>query len=144
MERWSWDHPSWGIRVYRTAGGLRLAITHQRYDVERGFDSSAISGLAVDPLYLRLCSAQKSYRARLTPKPWRLGVSVPQCSWPFETSKQKDRFDVWEKEYVALSEKFAVCELVKTLGNSSVLPEFSPLIALHDRLTKAESGLPLA
>lgn len=144
IENWSWNNPSWGLRVYRTAAGLRLAVTHELFDPEKIHNERICSDLNVDSLYLKLCKAQQSFRARLSPKPWRIGLSGPPASWPFINDSAKNVFLNWEEEYGQRSKEYAVCEFVKSYGNGKIHPEFSQLISLHDELTKANSKLPLA
>jgi hypothetical protein len=55
------------------------------------------------------CDAQECYRARLTPKPWRMGDGDHH-----------------------------VCNLVDTIG-SIVLPCFESQLAMHDEMTLARS-----
>jgi hypothetical protein len=97
-----------------------------------------------DPLYVRLCRMQESFRARLTPKPWRMGIRKPPVQFPFDTSAEQARFSEWEREYESESVKHATCAYQSAFGTGAALPEFEALIRLHDSKTKATSGLPLA
>ena len=136
--------PRCGVRVYRTRAGLRHMITHRPMDPKSDATLRTMVELGADPLYLRLCKAQESFRARLTPKPWRCGVSAPQVRFPWPGAEAESRFRVWERDYEARSQRYATCELVREIGNAKVHPEIKSLFKLHDRLTKATSGLQLA
>src|SRR5579883_40361 len=70
-ENWSRRHPEWGWRIYRTRAGLRLMATHDLVPADSALAEEVFDALGADPLYQKLCRAQKCYRARLTPKPWR-------------------------------------------------------------------------
>ena len=65
------DH-SRGARVYETAAGLRYLITAPSLDPCSESCEKLMQRLGADPLYRVLCRAQACFRARLTPKPWRV------------------------------------------------------------------------
>ena len=142
VEGWLARNRDWGFRVYRTKSGLRLMAAHA--PVEAADGDSVMSALGADPLYLRLCRAQKSYRARLTPKPWRCGLRAPGVEWPFADLRAEGRFREWQREYDEKSPRFATCRFVRVLGNTSVDAKLEPLLALHDERTRARSELALA
>lgn len=95
-----------------------------------------------DILYMRLCQAQESFRARLTPKPWRCGVKNPPNRFPWEQPSQENLFRSWQQQYEQSSTRFGVCHLVRELGDTRPHPRIAPVLALHDQL--ACSNLPLA
>ena len=141
---WLASRPDWGLRVYRTRGGLRLAAMHDVFDPTAPTTGESMSGLGCDPLYLRLCRAQQSFRARLTPKPWRCGARVPPVRFPFETSAEDRAFRAWRADYDERQRRFATCALLETLGASTRNREVEEILAVHDAETRATSGLPLA
>jgi hypothetical protein len=133
----------WGFRAYRTKAGLRLLATHGPVPVDaRALE--LMGALGADPLYVRLCKAQASFRARLTPKPWRCGTHAPGVRWPFPDAAAERRFRDWRTEYENLAQRYATCTFLRTLGNADVHPEVVPIRELHDERTRAGSGLPLA
>jgi hypothetical protein len=97
-----------------------------------------------DPLYMRLCRIQKSFRARLTPKPWRCGSSKLKVGFPFTGPHDQTRFNNWQAQYEPLANRFATCRFLAEIGNSPVDPLVQALVTVHDTTTKAMSGLPLA
>jgi hypothetical protein len=67
--------PDWEVRVYRTPVGLRVLVTHRTFDPNEPEVLACFRALRVDKLYARMCRRQKCFRARVSAKPWRAGVS---------------------------------------------------------------------
>ncbi|MEZ6183487.1 MAG: hypothetical protein R3F62_00580 [Planctomycetota bacterium] len=130
-----------GARVYRTHSGLRLLLTDRPYVPDAPETLRLLETLGSDPLYRTLCRAQACFRARLTPKPWRCGLSRPPCRWPY---RDPDAMARWVERYERASEGLASARLLTHLGSGEVHPEVAPVVALHDHLTGAERDLPLA
>jgi hypothetical protein len=143
LASWAAARPDLGVRVYRTASGLRVFVTGLAEPASAAGDA-ILAELDADPVYRELCRTHGMFRARLTPKPWRLPrMRAPVGRWPFETARAERRFQQWLAAYTAASAGYAVCQLVTTHG-----PEPSPVeqqvIALHDDRTRAQASLPLA
>jgi hypothetical protein len=141
---WLAARPDWSMRVYRTRAGLRLAATHDVFDPTAPTTWESMRALGCDPLYLRLCRAQQSFRARLTPKPWRCGARVPPVRFPFETLADERAFRAWQRDYDERQRRFATCARLETLGGGVDNAEADEVLAVHDAETRATSGLPLA
>ncbi|HEX2204375.1 MAG TPA: hypothetical protein VHG91_13785, partial [Longimicrobium sp.] len=144
LRRWVAARPDWRVRVYRTHSGLRYLVTHALFSPTDGEARAAMTALGADPQYVRLCQAQKSFRARLTPKPWRVGLSTPPARFPYESAADEHAMRAWEASYARASAGYAACRLIEELGSGTEHPEVAPLRALHDEQTRASSGLPLA
>lgn len=143
--RWADSHPGWSFRAYKTKAGLRLMATQALVlPDDPVVVADLFPAMGTDALYARLCKTQGSYRARLTPKPWRCGVNAPRWRWPWTSPEAEERFRDWLTEYRKKAGRFATCELVAEVGPRSVLPEIASVIALHDKATRVGSGLPLA
>jgi len=142
--RWAAAHPSWGWRIYRTAAGLRLLATHAPFRPGDDLVQEAFRELGADPLYARLCHAQACFRARLTPKPWRLGLRTSPPPWPWADAAAEAEFVAWERSYRAAADGYATCELLRVVGNPEIHPELRELLAWHDEVCLVGSGLPLA
>jgi hypothetical protein len=112
------EHPSMGFRIYKTAGGLRYICTTHMFDPSALSSDSMMRQLFADPKYRNLCRFQETYRARLTPKPWRVGV-----------------YD---------EEDCKVCELLDVVGEVKILDNFKDMIEFHDAKTIGEVHLKLA
>jgi hypothetical protein len=148
MERlraWSRQSTSHGARVYRTAAGLRYLLTHPSMAPDGGDTGRLMEQLGADPLYARLCRAQGSFRARLSPKPWRIGVrGTPKLSFE-KLADASDGVNAWLRTYEQACGGYAVCELVDEVGNTRPPDDDTArLVSLHDDVAKVGSGLPLA
>jgi hypothetical protein len=131
-------------RVYQTAAGFRLMIIDASYRPGSPETEALLAEYDTDPLYVRLCRMQESFRARLTPKPWRCGMRIPPGAFPYETSDALNRYKEWESDYNAKASGYATCRLVTQLGSGFARNEFRELIDFHDRETKATEELRLA
>lgn len=140
VHHWVSGRPQWGWRVYRTRSGIRLMATHQPIASDETTTNEAFETFSSDPLYRKLCAAQKCFRARLTPKPWRCGMRNPRHRWPWKDAKAESAFRAWEKKYLSTSIGFASCRLLGHFGNTSLHPALLELIEFHDRATQAEKS----
>jgi hypothetical protein len=131
-------------RVYRTAGGFRVMIPHMRFAPDSSESNALMTEFRSDPLYVKLCQMHGSYRARLTPKPWRCDFRKPPVTFPYETPSDLSRFQPWEAEYNRYAARYATCKYEATFGGVRILPEFESLIEYHDQETRANAPLPLA
>jgi hypothetical protein len=144
VQAWTQKNPAWGWRIYRTRAGLRLLATHGLSAPDTSASDNVFDALDADPLYRTLCKNQKCFRARLSPKPWRIGVANPRARWPFADGKEEQHFKEWQTGYDQACAEWATCELIKQTGNTSVHPEVQLILGLHDQATRAESKLALA
>lgn len=135
--------PSFGCRVYRTPAGLRLLMTHKEGEPTGQETQAMMQALGSDPLYVRLCQRQACFRARLTPKPWRMGMPAPTASWPYVDASAESRHRDWLRRYDSGRKKYAACAYLRTLGSTTVLPSLAPIVHLHDARA-LQNGVPLA
>jgi len=131
-------------RVYRTAAGLRLLITDRLFEPASAEAERLMTACGADPAFVRLCRGQKSFRARLTPKPWRCGAGRPPGRHPREDPAMQEAFERWLATYEAAASGWATCDLLAELGSGRVHEDIEPLLRLHDQATRCGSGLPLA
>lgn len=132
-----------GLRVYRTAGGFRLLITHQTFDPIAAETHGLLRAFGADTMYARLCKTQECFRARLSAKFWRCGAARPPSRFPWVDAVQEAQYRQWEQEYHRRANEFATCELVGIVGQPEVHAEVAPILEIHDRLT-IRSGATLA
>lgn len=144
VKEWLRDRNDYGLRAYRTAAGLRLLVTSAFHDPASTDTRAVLEALDCDPMYVKLCQTQQSFRARLTPKPWRCRAHNPGVSYPFENAGAQRRFEQWLATYESKTPAYATCAFVAEMGRARCLPEMEPLVELHDELTGAKSGRPLA
>jgi len=130
------------VRVYKTAAGYRAMVVNAGFDASSARAEELLKEFGADPLYVRLCKTQQSFRARLTPKPWRCDLGTPPVTFPFETANAETRFQQWLRQYTAKIGGYSTCRYLASFGNAH--EAFSELIEYHDRETKSDSLLPLA
>jgi hypothetical protein len=147
IEQFAAAHPEWAFRVYRTPAGLRVLITHRPFDPNEPAVREVFAALGVDPLYERMCLNQQCFRARVSPKPWRIGIDrhmKPRPGvWPVRPERLPER-QAWIADYEAAAEGFAACEFVEAVGSGIVHPDVARVVKLHDELSGATSGRPIA
>ena len=132
------------FRVYRTAAGWRVLATDRDYDSKSSEAQAAMREMGADPAFLQLCRVQESFRARLTPKPWRCGGAPPPGQHPREDENSIASFARWLETYDRACKSKATCRFMESVGANRVAANLSPIVDLHDSLTRATTDLPLA
>ena len=132
------------VRVYRTAAGYRLLATDRLYTPGSSESESLMRQVGADPAFIQLCRIQDSFRARLTPKPWRIGKGAPPGDFPREDAELQRAFDQWLQEYDRAAGSKATCQFIETIGDGTIHPDVAHIVQLHDERTRATSSLPLA
>ena len=132
------------FRIYRTAAGFRVLGTDPAFPQGDRTATELLADPVVDSAYAKLCGVQQSYRARLTPKPWRCGCERPPARFPFASESERVRHSGWLEEYERASAAKATCALVREVGWGRVSSEIAAVLELHDRTTRVGSDLPLA
>ena len=139
--------PQWRVRLYRTPAGLRVLALHRRFDPAEPEVGEFFNAVRADRIYVRMCLNQRCFRARLSPKPWRIGMGShikPRPGiWPVKPERQAER-NQWNAKYEAAAQAYAACALVGDLGSGAIDAGAEAVRELHDRECRAESGLPLA
>lgn len=132
------------FRVYRTAGGFRVMAVERLFEPGSGEAERIMTAVGADPQFVQLCRAQRSFRARLTPKPWRCGWSTPPGEYPREDPAATAKFLAWRAEYERRCATKATCRFVEKVGNGWTSSAIEPLVKLHDDMTRANEALDLA
>lgn len=133
-----------GFRIYRTAAGYRVLATTCEFDPMSARSQQLMQAAGADTAFMYLCRVQKSFRARLTPKPWRCGASLPPNSFPRQTSDERSCFADWLAHYERACRNRATCQFVEHVGPLEMHGRIRSIVELHDRETKAFEPLPLA
>ncbi len=119
----------------------------RRFDPREPLVAEFFRALGTDPLYVRMCLKQNCFRARLSAKPWRIGIEShlkPRPGvWPIAPERMPQRTR-WIEHYDQLAAGYAACRLVEDLGSGKVDPDVRWLQQLHDDLSGARSGKPIA
>ncbi|TXH77256.1 MAG: hypothetical protein E6Q88_01975 [Lysobacteraceae bacterium] len=141
------EKPEWRLRIYRTPAGLRLLAVHRRFDPNDPQVDACFGAWGVDALYARMCRHQQCFRARVSPKPWRIGMQRLRppysAAWRPEHAEMSSRRD-WIERYEHQARDYASCRYVETLGEGKTDPQIEILQRWHDELCQAEQSLPLA
>ena len=141
IEDFTAHHPELGVRTYRTRNGFRLLITGSGAAPASDRARELMSSLRSDELYMTLCRVHDTYRARLTPKPWR--IEVDRFEELGTRTAADDVHRAWVKRYREASAEVAVCRLLSSTGPAPD-PLEQQIIDLHDRAVRPESGQRLA
>lgn len=140
-------HPDWRIRLYRTPAGLRALVMHRTFEPSEPEVAAFFSALGTDPLYVKMCLRQNCFRARVSPKPWRIGIEAhlkPRPGvWPVRPEALPAR-RAWIDAYQDKAAAFSSCQFDRELGGGQVHSGVQAVQRLHDQLARAESGLPAA
>lgn len=140
-------HPSWNFRVYRTPAGFRAMATHDRLDPRSEEVAKCFEALGTDQIYRNMCVRQNCFRARVSPKPWRIGIGdhirPRPGTWPVKPEFIPPRNE-WIRAYDVAAVGFASCEFIESVGSGVVDSSIAPVLSWHDQLSRAESGLPIA
>lgn len=134
-------HPDWGVSAYRTAAGFRVLVTGTGAGPNDHMSAAIMDELSADRIYAGLCAAHDSFRARLTPKPWRVGWHSLNMTYP--DSQDSPKLQPWLTGYRQRSQGYATCQLLMRQGPPASADE-QLVIDLHDQVTLANSGLSLA
>jgi hypothetical protein len=144
LENWARAYPELGVIVYRTASGLRVFVTGVGEPPSSARADQILVDLGADPIYRELCRSHDTFRARLTPKPWRLPrMRAPLGRWPYPEGRAERRFQRWLTEYEAAAQTYAVCRRLASHGSAPSTLE-ARIIQLHDDRTRVSAQLPLA
>lgn len=140
-------HPDWHLRIYRTPAGLRLLAMHKTFGPEDPEVATIFREIEADRIYVQMCTNQHCFRARVSPKPWRIGIEShlkPRPGvWPINPDRMPDRIR-WVEEYERKADAYASCRFMTAKGNGAVDPAVEKVRALHDDLCRAHSDLPIA
>ena len=114
------------FRIYETTKGLRV-IGKKYLNPADAETASLMQKLAVDWIYIVMSQKQHCYRARITPKPYRMKIKTIKIKSPLdcETPEYLD----WNAHYVKAAKQYSVVKLIKTLGQDFAN---EPAIKLHD------------
>jgi hypothetical protein len=146
VQRFVRAHPEAHVRLYRTPAGLRLLFMHRTFDPGEAAVAEYFLALSSDPVYARMCLNQRCFRARVSPKPWRIGVGQHMRprpgTWPVNPARLPERTR-WIEAYEQAALGYASCGYVASLGSPAVNPSAHRVQVLHDELCRATSALPM-
>ncbi len=133
-----------GFRIYRTAAGFRVLATIHEFAPASEQSQRLMKAAGADTAFTYLCRIQNSFRARLTPKPWRCGAPQPPNCFPRSSSDEQRCFADWVAEYELACRDHATCQFLEHVGSEEAHQRIQSIVEVHDRETKAFESLPLA
>lgn len=140
-------NPDWHLRVYRTPNGFRLLAMHRTFDPLDPQVTAFFEAIGADSYYALSCRHQHCFRARVSGKPWRMGLRghMPRhrSVWPIADEHRPER-ERWVAEYERKAEGFAACRFVEALGSRDYVSATQSVQRLHDDLCRAGRDLPMA
>ena len=98
-------------------------------------------------MYARKCFNQNCFRARISSKPWRIGL--PRLRSPYSAAWRPEHADLparreWIAAYETRAEAYAACRRVETLGSAHANPAAEAVQQLHDAFCRADQNLRIA
>ena len=146
VRRVAGDVPGGRFVVYETPAGLRVLALHATFDPRSPATHSLFEAFGADPAYVQMCELQACFRARVSGKPWRMGVRHirPRPGvWPVHPDRLATR-EHWIAEYEAIAARHAACRFREEIGTGRVHARCAEVQRVHDELSRARSGLPIA
>lgn len=133
-----------GFRIYRTAAGYRILATSREFTPGSFQSQRLMASVGADDAFMKLCLTQNSFRARLTPKPWRCGARRPPNSFPRSSTTEQQRFVEWRAHYDHACHDLATCQFLGNIGSTTIHDAIRPIVDFHDHQTRAFQTLALA
>lgn len=128
-----------GFRLYETFQGARVIVLGKEFAPRDSATLSLMREFNCDPLYVSICRKQNCFRARLTPKPYRIKMQAYKVQYPREGDDPA--FQNWLREYEYQSRNFSTCNFIEQVGSSQAEVE---AVRVHDKITGATVNRALA
>lgn len=147
IERFLESHPDWHVRLYDTPAGMRVLAMHRTFKTDDPEVAECFDALGADRQYARMCRFQKCFRARISPKPWRIGITShirpARGRWPVPPEVVPQRQD-WIRQYETRAEGFAASRFLEALGSMVSTSRTLTVARLHDEMSRALTDRPIA
>ena len=127
------------FRIYETFQGARVIVLGREFSTKDRSTYEMMNDFNCDRLYVAICRKQGCFRARLTPKPYRMNMQAYKVRYPRDGNDFE--FQTWLSIYEQASSNFHVCNLVEQMGASQYVTD---AVQLHDEITGVGMNLPLA
>ncbi len=138
IKQLSRQSPELNIRLYRTPAGLRALLLNDTYAPASEAALTLLKRLQSDRVYIQMCRNQECFRARVSPKPWRIGLDRIRPSpgiWPVRPERLEER-TTWVDEYTRRAEGYASCRFLLQLGSTRVHRKADFVRQIHDDMCK--------
>lgn len=137
------QRPELALVIYETYAGYRVVATAGLFSPRDSIVQQLFKELQCDELYVRMCLAQDCFRARLSAKPWRIGVPRPPVGFPRDAD-QEQVFERWLQDYEQRARDTGVCRTVGAVWSNSSPPTIATILRVHDRYSLAYVSQALA
>jgi hypothetical protein len=133
------QYKDYGFRLYETYQGARVIVLGRDFDARAAETRKIMDEFHCDPLYVTLCVKQGCFRARLTPKPYRMKMRRHQVQFPRQENDPE--LQAWLADYERESRSFNTCRFIEHVGAKQSLND---IVQLHDEISGANFRQPLA
>lgn len=133
-------YPKLSFRIYETYKGIRAIVRGNDHEAKSRAAQTMMKKFQCDGLYVFLCKKQNCYRARLTPKPFRMRTKKMRFQYPYDP-KLIPTMERWVTEYNEKSKKYSTCRFIEEVGQCMADED---LVVFHDQKTRALENHPLA
>ncbi len=133
-------YPRLSFRIYETYKGIRAIVRGNDLEAKSRAAQTMMKKFQCDGLYVFLCKKQNCYRARLTPKPFRIRLRKMRFQFPYDPAS-KPAMEQWLTEYNTKAQKYSTCRFLEEVGHC---PADEELVTFHDQKTRALENHPLA
>lgn len=123
--------------------GFRVLCTHGEAEAISEETRAFFDEIGADQAYARLCAAQRCFRARVSPKPWRAGWRAPASDESWLKGKKEKR-EAWLEEYERKSRNFSSCRFAGSLGEAKESALLLDIARWHDEMSGSLTSKPLA
>ena len=123
-------YKGYGFRTYETFQGARVIVLGGSFDPRSSESKNMMDEFNCDPLYTTLCNKQGCFRARLTPKPYRMKMKPYKINFPREGMDPE--FQRWLSDYEVESRNYSVCKFIEQVGASHYVDK---VVQIHDEIT---------
>ena len=132
-------YSEYGFRMYETYQGARVIVSGGDFNPRAAETKRIMDEFHSDPLYITLCVKQGCFRARLTPKPYRMNIRRYKVQFP--RSADDPELQRWLADYERESRNFSTCRFIEQVGARHTVDN---IVQLHDEITGASYRQPLA
>ena len=139
IKRFGWSDQSLEAAQIHAEQRVTAVIEKIGEDVQTLFHA-----IYVDPHYDLMCRNQNCFRARISPKPWRIGVErLRQGVWPVKDERLAQR-ESWIRHYEQHARHYASCRFIKQFGSQTIHEKAKRVQSLHDEYCKSSTQLDIA
>ncbi|OUS27550.1 hypothetical protein A9Q99_13970 [Gammaproteobacteria bacterium 45_16_T64] len=135
------------LRLYRTPMGYRVLVMNDVYSPTSEEAIRLLTDLQSDATYIQMCKNQQCFRARVSPKPWRIGIErlKPNSGvWPIKSERLRERTR-WVSIYDKKARSYASCHYLLALGSNKVHKKAEFVRKIHDDMCNtAKSSFDIA